>query len=112
MATHEGVTQVNIRIPRQLARELEALAEAEHLEKIDVARQLLWEGVIRRKQELAVRLYCEGKVSKAKAAEIAGVSLWEMVDLISHRGTRWEYSLEEAKEEIMAAIIEAQQTEK
>ena len=104
-----AVTQLNLRIPRELAQELEELAHAEHIEKIDIARQLLWEGVARRKQELALRLYAEGKVTKTKAAEIAGISLWEMMALVEQRGVRWEYSLEEAKVELTEVLKHAQQ---
>jgi hypothetical protein len=36
MPTQRNVTQLNIRIPQSLAEELETLAQAEHLEKIDM----------------------------------------------------------------------------
>lgn len=107
MAGTRAVTQLNLRIPPDLARELDTLAQTEHLEKIDIARQLLWEGVTRRKQELALKLYVEGKVTKAKAAEIAGLSLWEMTDLVEQRGVRWDYDLAEAKAEIAAVLRQA-----
>jgi predicted HTH domain antitoxin len=106
MAAKQTIRQLNIRIPVTLARELEELAQAEHLEKIDIARQLLWEGVARRKQERALQLYATGKVTKSKAAELAGISLWEMTDLVAQKGLRWEYSLEEAKAEI-AEVLQA-----
>ncbi len=100
--------QVNIRIPRELERELENLAQAENIGKVDVARQILCEGVMRRRQELALRLYNQGKVTRAKAAEIAGISVWEITELLERFGMRWHYSLEEAKEEIKEVIREAQ----
>jgi hypothetical protein len=43
--TQTAIEQLNIRIPKKLDRELEALAEVEHVAKIDMARQLLWEGI-------------------------------------------------------------------
>jgi predicted HTH domain antitoxin len=103
----QRLRQLNIRIPQKLARELEDLAQTEHIAKIDIARQLLWEGVARRKQELALRLYAGGKITKARAAEIAGVSLWEMVDLVERQGVRWDYSIEEAKAEIKEVMKQA-----
>jgi predicted HTH domain antitoxin len=100
MPAQAALEQLNIRIPKKLARELEALAEVEHVAKIDMARQLLWEGIARRKQEVALKLYEEGQVSKSRAAEIAGLSLWEFTELVERRGVRWDYSLEEAKQEL------------
>jgi hypothetical protein len=38
MPARATLEQLNIRIPKKLARELEALAEAEHVAKIDLAR--------------------------------------------------------------------------
>jgi len=111
MPGKQAVTRLNIRISQDLAQELEELALAEHLEKIDIARQLLWEGVTRRKQELAVRLYAEGKMTKARAAELASLSLWEMIDLVDQQGVRWDYSLEEAKAEIKEVFRQVQRRE-
>lgn len=107
MPTQTTREQLNIRIPKKLAQELEALAEVEHVAKIDMARQLLWEGVARRKQEVALKLYEEGQVSKSRAAEIAGLSLWEFTELVERRGMRWGYSLEEAKHELQHVLSKA-----
>jgi predicted HTH domain antitoxin len=101
-----ALEQLNIRIPKKLARELEALAEVEHVAKIDMVRQLLWEGIARRKQEVALKLYGQGQASKSRAAEIAGLSLWEFTELVEQRGTRWDYSLEEAKQELQRMLSE------
>ena len=104
MPPQAALEQLNLRIPRKLARELAALAEAEHVAKIDMARQLLWEGIARRKQEVALKLYDQGKVSKSRAAEIAGLSLWEFSDVVTQRGTRWGYSVEDAKQELRRVL--------
>lgn len=104
MRGQAGIEQLNIRIPKKLAQELETLAEVEHVAKIDMARQLLWEGIARRKQERAFKLYEQGQVSKSRAAEMAGLSLWEFMEVVEHRGVRWNYSLEEAKQELQRVL--------
>jgi len=106
MPTQAALEQLNLRIPKKLARELAALAEVEHVAKIDMARQLLWEGIARRKQEVAFKLYDLGHVSKSRAAEIAGLSLWEFTDLVTQRGTRWDYSVDDAKQELRRMLSE------
>jgi predicted HTH domain antitoxin len=103
--TQTAIEQLNIRIPKKLDRELEALAEVEHVAKIDMARQLLWEGIARRRQEVALKLYEQGQVSKNRAAEIAGLSLWDFTELAERRGVRWDYSLEEAKQELQRVLF-------
>lgn len=94
------VTQINIRVPHELAEDLEQLAQVEHRSRIDIARQLLWEGIAHRKQEHALALYVEGKVSRSKAAEIAGISLWEMMDLIAQRRIPSNYTISDAIAEV------------
>ena len=106
MPTQAGLEQLNLRIPKKLARELAALVEVEHVAKIDMARQLLWEGIARRKQEVALKLYEQGQVSKSRTAEIAGLSLWEFSDVVRQRGTRWDYSVEDSKQELQRMLSE------
>jgi predicted HTH domain antitoxin len=107
MPTPAALEQLNLRIPKKLARELAALAEVEHVAKIDMARQLLWEGIARRKQEVALKLYDQGQVSKSRAAELAGLSLWEFTDVVTQRSSRWEYSVEDAKQELHRVLAGA-----
>lgn len=102
--------QVNLRVPPEVADDLDRLAAEEHLSRIDLARQILLEGVGRRKQALALQLYQEGKVSRSRAAEMAGVSLWEMMDLIDQAEVRADYSLREAVEDIRQAIQTSDRT--
>lgn len=105
--------QINLRVPDEVVTELDALAAQEHLSRIDLARQILLEGLARRKSDLALRLYREGKVSLARAAEIAGVSLWEMMDRIEQAGVPSSYTLEEALADVrrlVASLAEAERT--
>ncbi|HID88085.1 MAG TPA: hypothetical protein EYP55_12060 [Anaerolineae bacterium] len=57
-------------------------------------------GIARRKQEHALALYAAGKVSRSKAAEIAGISLWEMMDLIDQRRIPSDYTIADAMAEV------------
>jgi predicted HTH domain antitoxin len=52
------------------------------------------------KISLALRLYSEGEVGMSRAAEIAEVSLWEIIDLIEQAGIPNPYTLEQAVEDI------------
>jgi predicted HTH domain antitoxin len=59
------------------------------------------------KQNLALHLYQEGKIAKSKAAELAGISLWEMMDLIEQAAVPARYSLAEALEEVRQIVAKA-----
>ncbi|MBM4461420.1 MAG: hypothetical protein FJ011_27295 [Chloroflexi bacterium] len=96
--------QINLRVPGQVMVDLDHLAQEEHMARVDLARKILLEGVAQRKRELALRLYREGKASKSRAAEIAGISLWEMVDLAAQAELPAPYTLAEAVEDVRRLV--------
>ena len=60
-----------------------------------------------RKPEVALKRYEQGRLSKSRAAEVAGLSLWEFTELLEQRGTLQDYSVEEAKHERQHMLSEA-----
>ena len=98
------IAQINLRVPADTVADLDALAEHDHTSRVDVARQILLEGVSERKRQLALRLYREGKATKSRAAEVAGISLWEMMDLIDATGIYGEFTADEAVEEVRRLV--------
>jgi predicted HTH domain antitoxin len=97
-------TQLNLRVSSDVASDLDALAERARVSRIDLARQILLEGITRHKRDLALQLYREGKVSKSRAAELAGISLWEMIDLIDRAAVPSPDSLQEAVEAVRQLV--------
>ncbi len=65
------------------------------------------ESIAERKRDLALELYRLGQVSKSKAAEIAGISLWELMDLIEQEPGSGSYTLEQAVEDVRKIIASA-----
>ena len=96
----EATRQLNIRIPQSLVEELEHIAVEEHVERASVARKFLVEGVDRWRLDHALRLYEQGQITKERAAEIARVSIYDILDALRQRGTMAQYSLEELREDL------------
>ncbi len=107
MLQFTAMIQITLRVPDQVASDLDALAEQERVSRIDLARQILLDGMAHRKRALALRLYREGKVTKSRAAEIAGLTLWEMIDLIDQAALPNPYTLQDAVEEVRRLIARA-----
>lgn len=82
--------QVNIRLERELLAELDEMAEAESLDRTELARRLLRDGLRRERVDGALRRYREGAVSASRAAEMARISLYEMLDRIHDEGIPYE----------------------
>lgn len=99
--------QINLRVSGEVASDLDTLAEQARETRIDLARQILLEGIARYKRDLALRLYREGKASKSRAAEMAGISLWEMMDLIDQAAVPGPNSLQEAVEAVRQLVFQS-----
>ncbi|WP_256957758.1 UPF0175 family protein [Thermococcus litoralis] len=55
---------------------------------------------------LAIELYREGVISLGKAAEIAGVSKWEMMEILASKGVSIQYDEEDLREDVETLEIE------
>jgi predicted HTH domain antitoxin len=88
------------RAPDALAKEIEVLAKEEKLDKSSLIRRLLADAVQNKRIKKALKLYKESKISIGKAAEIAKLSIWEMLDLIAEKGIHIDYGTEEFLEDI------------
>jgi len=93
---------LSVRVPRELLRWLDELARLEGRGRSEVVREILERGVRERRVELALRLYREGRATLWRAAELAGLSLWEMVEELRRRGVEVQYGPGELEEDLGA----------
>jgi len=101
------VTIITTRVPEDLAKEVERIAQAEALDKSTTIKRLLIQAVHAWKIDYALRLYQEGKISIGKAAETAGISLWELIDTIVKRKIPLQTSRDNLEEDLKAAMAES-----
>jgi len=81
-------------------KDLELIAAKEQMNRTAVVRRLLAEGVKRWRLEHALHLYEDGQLTKEQAAELAGVSIYDILEALRRRGTMVQYSLEELREDL------------
>jgi len=80
---------LTVRIPEKLEKQILEAAERMKLDKATVVRKLLEAGIEEWRKQTALELLRNGKVTFAKAAEIAKLSLWELADLVKQRNVEW-----------------------
>jgi len=78
-----------VRVPSEIQEEITAITKEEKLDKATVVRNLLEIGIAEWRKQTALELLQKGKVTFAKAAEIAKLSLWEFADLAKQRNVEW-----------------------
>ena len=100
------MTLISTRIPEDMKKDLKWYAEKERIGLSIAFRKILERGLQETKLEHALELYKKGRVSLWKAAEIAGLSLWEIMDIVKERRIPKPYTIEDAKKDIKAVLKE------
>lgn len=95
---------VTTRLRKDLLGEIEKVAKEESLDRSSTIQRLLERGLREYKVERALALYRDGKVTLWRAAEMVGVTLREMMDLIETRGIPYDYDIEGLEGEVRAFI--------
>jgi predicted HTH domain antitoxin len=88
---------ISIRIREDFMKETDKLAKAGMVDKSVILREALEKGLAEVKLDSAIGLFGEGKVSTSEAAEIAGISIGEMMDEIVKRGLKPGITKEDVK---------------
>jgi predicted HTH domain antitoxin len=93
-----------VRIPAEVEKELLEIIEQEKLDKATVVRNLLEMGIVEWRKQTALDFLRERKVTFAKAAKMAKLSLWEFADLVKQRNVEWvRFTPEEIEKELKEA---------
>jgi len=91
-----------VRIPEKIEKDIREIIKEENLDKATVVRNLLEIGVAEWRKKTALDLLQKGKVTFAKAAEIACLSLWEFSDIVKQRNVEWvRFSPEDIEKELV-----------
>jgi predicted HTH domain antitoxin len=99
-----GQTVVTVRIDPRLLEELDEVAKKEKTDRASLLRKILVEGLERYKMEMAIDMYKDGKLSTEKAAQTAGVSVYEMIERLRREGVPTHLTLEEIREETVGLL--------
>ncbi len=95
---------ISVRSTSDLERKIRKLMEFEKSDKSSIIRKALEKGVNEELKRLALNLYIERKVSLAKAAEIAEISVRELLELIKERGLSLNITVEDLRKDFKEAM--------
>lgn len=76
-------------MPDELEAELEAYLEDEKLDRSTAVRKLLSEGLEAWRREHALEQLAAGTITFGKAANVAGMSIWDFAQLVKQRDITW-----------------------
>ena len=97
---------VSTRVTDNMAKDLEEIEKEENTDRATTVRKLLAQAIAEWKLERALMLYREGKITLWKAAKIAGLSLWEMMEIVRERKVPFRYAYEDFRVDFEKALKE------
>lgn len=86
---------VGVRLPKDVLKYVEEQARRENVDRSVMIRRFMEKGIAEFRKERAAALYVEGKTSISGAAEMASLTIPEMVKFLVDKGYRSNYSLED-----------------
>jgi len=93
---------ISLRLPRETVRRLREIANKEGKDRSTLIREMLEQGVKEKSIEQAVELYRAGQVTGWKAAQLAGVSLWNFYKILAEKEVLLQYSEHDLEEDLKA----------
>lgn len=96
------VSQVATRVTKELLKEIESIGMEEGADKATTLRRLLTVGVRQWKLDHALKLYREGRVTTARAATLAGLSVYEFIDVLREKRVPAQYTIEDLRADLKA----------
>lgn len=95
---------ISIRLKDDFMKEARRLAELEMVDESVIIREALEKGMAEVKLEIALSMFSKGKISTSEAAEIADLSIGEMMDEIVKRGLKPSITKEDIKGSLKRAL--------
>ena len=80
---------ISVRVEKDILKELEKLEEQWQTDRSEAIRRLLVNALKEWKIQHALEELAKHKISIGKAAERAGISLWEMLELVKEKNIDW-----------------------
>jgi len=91
---------VSTRLPQEMLKDIERLAERERVDRSEMIKRLLDPALQQRKVEDALEAYRDGKATLWRVAELAGVSLREMMELARVKQIPVPYTLDDLRRDV------------
>ena len=97
---------ISARLPKGRVELIEEIAREEKVDKSTVLNRALEHYALEWRLNKAIESYREGSATLSRAAEIAGISVWEMIDILAQKKIPSQYDLEDLEEDLKASVRE------
>ncbi len=89
---------ITLRTVPEDEKRLQKLAKLDERSKPDEIRFVLEKGIRERLKEIAIEKYTRGELTLSKAAELAEISIWEMLEIFKTKKISYNLDMEAVSE--------------
>jgi len=89
-----------LRLSKETAKKLREIADNEEKDRSTLIREMLEQVIKEKNMEYVIKLYKKGQVTGWKAAQLAGVSLWNFYRVLGEKGVLLQYSEQNLEEDL------------
>ncbi|MBI2137647.1 UPF0175 family protein [Candidatus Woesearchaeota archaeon] len=94
-------TTISVRLGKDILKELSGVEKKWQSDRSEAVRRLLVSALQQERINAAMDNLANHKISVGKAAEVCGMNLWEMLDLLKQRNIDWTgYSEEDLERDL------------
>ena len=93
---------VSARLPQERIDQIEEIAREEKIDRSTVLDRALENYIQEWRLRKAIDSYIEGGATLPRAAETAGLTIWEMIDIMAKRNIQPQYDAEDLEEDLKA----------
>ncbi len=91
---------ISARLPKDRIKQIEQIAHEEKVDKSTILDRALEHYTKEWTLKKALELYRNGKITLSRAAEIAGLTIWEIIDALEERKIVLQYDAEDFEEDM------------
>ena len=97
---------VSARLPKDRVNQLEEIAREEKVDKTTILDRAVEYYIQEWRLQKALDSYMERTSTLPRAAEIANITVWEMIDILADKKIQSQYGVKELEEDLKALQIE------
>jgi predicted HTH domain antitoxin len=98
------MSDISFKTSREIENKIDILVNGFHQDKSEIIKNIIQTGLQQILTDFSIGQFTRKKVSMEKAAEIAGISIREMIDILNEKGLPLHISEKSIKEDFEAAM--------
>jgi len=92
--------QIATRVDENIMTQIKEIEKETQADRAEVIRRLLDEGAKQYRLRKAIALLHDGKVTVSRAAEIAGVSIWDIIEVMRTKRIPIQYTADDLRKSL------------